>query len=100
MRKARKAIPRKKATKTKAVRARAKAWTATEVARLRQLYKTETSTKIAKTLRRSQAAVAAKARALGLRKPKSWKPPTAKKKATVKRKLVRKPATRRKARRR
>ncbi len=85
MRKARKATPRKKTTKKKAVRVGAKAWTAAEVSRLRKLYSTKTTAEIARALSRTHAAVAGKARALGLKKPKTWKPPTARKSETAKR---------------
>jgi len=73
----------------------AKAWTASETATLKTGYKTQTTTQIAKTLRRSVSSVKAKARTLGLKKRKRKK--AAVKKTTARRKVaVRKIATRRK----
>ena len=74
MRKAkkRKAAPKKKAAAKKKVvrkvRKGAKAWTRADVALLRKLYKSTSTTQIAKKLKRSVASVQAKAQTLGLKK--------------------------------
>jgi adenylate kinase len=87
----------RKTTKKVAVRKGAKAWSAAEVARLRQMYKTMPASKIAKALRRSESSVKSKARALRLRKPAVRR--AAKKKVATKRKAApkRRTATKRKA---
>ena len=86
----------RKTTRTKKVATRpgAKAWTPTEVSRLRTAYRTKTATEIAKTLRRSLSSVKSKARALGLTKPASAK--KTRKPAPRKRTTARKAAPRRK----
>jgi hypothetical protein len=69
MRKATKKAARTKTGRKAAVRKGAKAWSAAEIGRLRQLYKTASASRIAKTLKRSESSVKSKARALRLRKP-------------------------------
>lgn len=59
---------KKKVAKRAAIRPGTKVWTQSDVATLRKLYKKNTNPQIARLLRRSVAAVAAKAGALGLKK--------------------------------
>ena len=59
----------KKPAKAKAVRkGGAKLWTATEIKQLRTMYKTKSTTEIAKHLRRTLSSVRSKAVALSLKK--------------------------------
>jgi hypothetical protein len=95
MRRAKRKTTRKKPVKKPRVRKGAKAWMATETATLKKAYKTQTTTQIAKTLRRSVSSVKAKARTLGLKKRRPKR--VAAKKTTARRKVaVRKTVTRRK----
>ncbi|MEW5994067.1 MAG: hypothetical protein AB1744_06690 [Candidatus Zixiibacteriota bacterium] len=70
----------KRTTARRRTRPGAKVWTSQEVARLRLMYRTRSATEIGKALRRTPASVQAKARTLGLRKPKTWRGKTAKRK--------------------
>ncbi|MEW5992890.1 MAG: hypothetical protein AB1744_00650 [Candidatus Zixiibacteriota bacterium] len=93
------------------VRKAAKAWTATEVTTLRQMYRTQSATQIAKALRRTVSSVKAKARTLKLRKPGRRRAATKKmvtrravgrpktRRATTRRKTTRKTAARKRTRR-
>jgi len=100
MRKAkkRKAAPKKKAAAKKKVvrkvRKGAKAWTKADVVLLRKLYKTTSTTQIARKLKRSVASVQAKAQTLGLKKAVRKK--VAKKKVVAKRKPARRKVARKK----
>ncbi|MDD5426268.1 MAG: histone [candidate division Zixibacteria bacterium] len=104
MRKAKKKATPKKVVKKK-LTARANVWSASEIAYMRKVYKTTPASQIARTLKRSIAAVRTKARALGLKKPvirkasgKKFAVKTAPRKAA--RKVIRKKVTRKKVVRR